>query len=266
MPPMTRKARRSASRIGPRGVADRPARARAGEPSRRDTYGRERPPPGGGGCATPGATPPHRLTAPAVKKGGSLPSRPSPLARLVSSGLGRKTRTGTAKNGRVVCHTPPSLFATPPPVSAWHVACPAPCHGTGTHGGHHQIAASGPVSREVDQMWKRSIATRAVVVVGVPSGSWRSSFRRSTAILNPPHSPSKERLPPSVASLKRAISWLMSGSAWVCPVGISTPGPSPSRVQCFSAGAARSAASAPMPTAATCTAKVRARSAAHRGA
>ena len=127
--------------------------------------------------------PPHRLTAPAVKNGGSLPSSPSPLARLVSSGLGRKTRTGTAINGRVVCHTPYSFFATPPPVSAWHFACPAPCHGTGTNGGHHQIAASGPVSRTVDQIWKRSIATRAVVLVGVPSGSWRSSFKRSTAVL-----------------------------------------------------------------------------------
>ena len=59
--------------------------------------------------------------------GGRLPSSPSPLARLVSSGLVRKTRTGTAKNGRVVCHTPPSLIATPPPASAWHFACPAPC-------------------------------------------------------------------------------------------------------------------------------------------
>ena len=72
----------------------------------------------GGGCATPGATPgatpPHRLTAPAVKKGGSLPSSPSPLARLWSSGLGRKTRTRTAKNGRVVCHTPPLLLPHPP--------------------------------------------------------------------------------------------------------------------------------------------------------
>ena len=48
MSPMTRKARGSASRIGPLGVADRPARARAGEPSRRDTYGRERPPQAGG--------------------------------------------------------------------------------------------------------------------------------------------------------------------------------------------------------------------------
>ena len=179
MPPMTRKARRSASRIGPIGVADRPARVRAGEPSRRDTYGRERPPRRGVGVPhqVPHLVPhpPHRLTAPAVKKGGSLPSSPSPLARLVSSGLGRKTRTRTAKNGRVVCHTPPSLIATPPPVSAWHFACPAPCpapcHGTGINGGHHQIAASGPVSREVDQIWKRSIATRAFVVVGVPSGS-----------------------------------------------------------------------------------------------
>ena len=62
------------------------------------------------------------------------------------------------------------------------------------------------------------------------------------------------------------MSWLMSGSAWVCPVGVSPPVPSPSLVQYLSTGAARSAASAPRPTAATYTAKVRARSAAHRGA
>ena len=41
----------------------------------------------------------------------------------------------------------------------------------------------------------------------------------------------------------------MSGSAWVCPVGVSTPVPSPSWVQYLSKGAARSAAAAPLPTA-----------------
>ena len=47
-PPTTRNARMSRSSIGPLVAARRPARVRAGEPSRRDTYRRERPPPEGG--------------------------------------------------------------------------------------------------------------------------------------------------------------------------------------------------------------------------
>ena len=92
MSPTTRKARRSASHIGPLGVADRPARVRAGEPSRRDTYGRERPPPRrGGGCATPGATPGATPTPSADRasghKGGVAPvqSLPAGASRVVRS-------------------------------------------------------------------------------------------------------------------------------------------------------------------------------------
>ena len=156
MSPMTRKARGSASRIGPLGVADRPARARAGGAFPQGYIQTGATPPGWG-VGVPHQVPhlvphqPHRLTAPAVKNGGSLPSSHSPLARLVSSGLGRKTRTGTANNGRVVCHTPPSLIATPPPVSAWHfdcpAPCPAPCHGTGPKRGapsDRHLGASQP--------------------------------------------------------------------------------------------------------------------------
>ena len=38
--------------------------------------------------------------------------------------------------------------------------------------GQYQIATSGVVSRTVDQIVKRSIAPRAVALVGVPAGSW----------------------------------------------------------------------------------------------
>ena len=52
----------------------------------------------------------YSSTLPAVPHG-SLPSFPAPLARLGSAGLGRKTRTETAKNGRWCCCTP-SVGAT----------------------------------------------------------------------------------------------------------------------------------------------------------
>ena len=66
-----------APRPGRRPGRHRPARVRSGEPSCKDKYD--------------GSDPPHRLTAPAVKKGGSLPSSPPPLARIGRAGLGRKT-------------------------------------------------------------------------------------------------------------------------------------------------------------------------------
>ena len=79
-------------------------------------------------------TPPPRLTAPAVKKGGSLPSNPSPLARLGLSGLASKARTKPAGRGAVSVDTPPLDLLTPPPTSAstkpCPAPCPAPCHGT----------------------------------------------------------------------------------------------------------------------------------------
>ena len=74
-------------------------------------------------------TPPHRLTAPAVKKGGSLPYNPSPLARLGLSGLAPKARTKPAKNGRVGPDTPPHCFPdTPPHVRVrFLLPCALPC-------------------------------------------------------------------------------------------------------------------------------------------
>ena len=102
-----------------RAVRRRPGRKRSWEPSRRDKYGRERPP---------------RLTAPAVKNGGSLPSNPSPLARLGLSGLAPKARVKPAGRGAVSVDTPPSICRHPPPTSAstkpCPAACPAPCPGT----------------------------------------------------------------------------------------------------------------------------------------
>ena len=141
-----------------------------------------------GGCATPGATPPPSADRASGQKGGvaPVPSLPAGAARVVRSRTKNPNGDSDKWKGEMP-HPPPLFLPHPPPVSAWHVACPAPCHGTGTHGGHHQIAASGPVSRTVDQMWKRSIATRAIGVVGIPSGSWRSAFKRSTAVLNPPN-------------------------------------------------------------------------------
>ena len=114
------------------------------------------------------------------QKGGALPSFPSPLARIGTDALGRKTRTTTAKSGRVVWYTPPLCART---ISLDPGLDPGPVQTTG----HHQIATSGVVSRTVDQIEKRSIAPRAVVVVGVPSGRCRSSRSRSAAALNPPN-------------------------------------------------------------------------------
>ena len=94
------------------------ARWRASEPSSKDTYGRERLHQRrvGGGTpeGTPGATHPIWPCRASGKKGGSLPSSPSPLARFGSSGPGRETRTTTAKKRRVAWDTPHPVFGTPP--------------------------------------------------------------------------------------------------------------------------------------------------------
>ena len=67
------------------------------------------------GCLHPCLHPPPRLTAPAVKKGGSLPSNPSPLARLGSSGLARKNRTKAGRKWMAGCLHPPHCFVYTPP-------------------------------------------------------------------------------------------------------------------------------------------------------
>ena len=144
MSPMTRKARRSASRIGPLGVADRPARARAGEPSRRDTYGRERPPPAGGWCATPGATPGATPTPSADRSSGQkwgvapVQSLPAGASRVVRSrtknpnGDSDKWTRGVPHHPLSYCHTPPCVRV------AFRLPCALPCalprNGTETRG------------------------------------------------------------------------------------------------------------------------------------
>ena len=70
--------------------------------------------------------PPRRRAAPAAQKGGSLPSCPSPLARLGSDGRGRTTRTATGKHGRGGCGTPRLCFCgTSPFVGATLCVTPA---------------------------------------------------------------------------------------------------------------------------------------------
>ena len=123
---------RFARRSDVRAVRRRPASERAGEPSRRDKYDGSDPPEGGGDGTpggTPGGTPPPRLTAPAVKKGGSLPSFPSPLARFGSVGLGPKTRTTPAWCAVRWWYTPPLCFwYTPPHVRVpFRLPCALPC-------------------------------------------------------------------------------------------------------------------------------------------
>ena len=86
--------------------------------------------------------------------------------------------------------TPPLLFLGHPPLCPCQILL-APgialrCDpGTVQRTGHHQIATSGVVSRTVGQIVKRSIAPRAVAVVGVPSGSCCKKTRRSAALSGP---------------------------------------------------------------------------------
>ena len=225
---------------------------------------------GGTRRGTRRGTPPQRRAAPAAKKGGSLPSLPAPLAWFGSAGLGRKTRTTTAKNGRGDGTPPPAVLGTPPPLSAsrcpCHGACHGACHGTG-HGAGAPLdsnlgggqADGGPDREAVNRPARRRRGGRAL-------GSCCNNSRRSAAVSNPPAARKSSRLPAVIACSSRAISWRISGSALVGPAGSAAPWPSPSWVQRFRTGAARSAASAPVPTATMCTAKVRARSAAHNGA
>ena len=108
---------------GRRPGRQRPARVRVGEPSCKDKYDGSDPPDW-----------PRQWS----KRGGSLPSFPSPLARLGSSGLARKTRTGPAITGKVGCDPHAPIFVIHPPLTGSQIACPAPCpapcHGTARNG------------------------------------------------------------------------------------------------------------------------------------
>ena len=214
--------------------------------------------------------PPACRTAPAVKKGGSLPSLPAPLARFGSAGLGRTTRTTTANNGRGGWDTPPGCFwDTPPSV---RVPCSLPrspprslprngvrCGGTIRSPPRGGQADGGPESEAVNRPSRRRRGGRAL---GELLQHLKTIGRR-------------------VEPAGRAQEFTIAGGNRVLKpgdfladvrVGLGRPDrvrralPSPSWVQCFRTGAARSAASAPVPTATTCTANVRARSAAQRGA
>ncbi len=194
------------SNIAPLVSARRPARVRAGEPSRRDTHRRERPPRRRGGADTVpdtvADTPPSPCRASGTK-GGSLPSFPSPLARFGSAGRRTKRRTTTAKNGRGDVTPPPAVFGTPPLCPCQIVLAPGlalRCDpGTVQRTGHHQIATSGVVNRTVGQIVKRSIAPRAVALVGVPSGRCCNHSRRSAAFSHPPAARKSSRLPMPIA-------------------------------------------------------------------
>ena len=128
----------SRSSMGPLVSARRPARVRAGEPSRRDTYRRERPPQRRGGDGTPGGTlggtPPRLPNRASGEKGGVAPVSP------LSAGAVRvgRSRTNNPNNDSEqwkggMGHPPPAVFGTPPPLSASRVPCHGACHGTG-HG------------------------------------------------------------------------------------------------------------------------------------
>ena len=186
------------------------------------------PPKAGGGWDTRWDTgwdtPPPCRTAPAVKRGGSLPSLPSPLAAVR---VGR-SRTNNPNNDSEqwtggMGH-PPRLYLGHPPLCPRPVVpatepCHGACHGTG-HG------AGAPLDRhlgggQADGGPEREavIAPRAVALVGVPSGSCCNNSRRSAAVSNPPAARKRSRLPAVIACSSRAISWRMSGSALVGPAG-----------------------------------------------
>ena len=55
---------------------------------------------------------------------------------------------------------------------------------TAQHGAPH-VAASGLINRSVHHVDQRSMAPRAVVLVGVPSGSWLNCRNRSDAGFHP---------------------------------------------------------------------------------
>ena len=151
--------------------------------------------------------------------------RGRPINRTIR---GRKTRTTTAGTWRGRCDTPPTDVVIPPLRPDHKSPTTRPAADRGTARGPHQMAASGVVvNRTVGQREKRSIAPRAVAVVGVPPGSCCNHSRRSAAFSHPPAARKSSRLPAVIACSSRAISWRMSGSALVGPAGSAAPWPSP---------------------------------------
>ena len=185
---------------------------------------------------TPGLTRPPWPNRASGEKGGVAPV--SPLsAGAVRVGRSRTTNPNNdSEQWKGGMGHPPRLFVGHPPrcprpvVPATEPAT-RPATERGTVRGHHQIATSGVVKRTVGQRVKRSIAPRAVAVVGVPSGSCCNNSRRAAAFSHPPAARKSSRLPAVIACSSRAISWRMSGSALVGPAGSAAPWPLPSWVQ-----------------------------------
>ena len=161
---------------------------------------------------------------------------------------------------------PPAVFGTPPPVSASDfdcpTRCPARCHGTGAPSDSHLGGGQpdgGPDREAVNRPSRGRRGGRAV-------GELLQEDETIGRLVEPAGRAQEFTIAGGNRVSSRAISWRMSGSALVGPAGSAAPWPSPFWVQRFSTGAARSAASTPVPTATTCTANVRARSAAQSGA
>ena len=111
------------------GVVVRPAGA-AGEPSRRDTYGRERPHRRGGGSDTVPDTPPFAVPHQWQKKGvAPVTSRSAGAVRVVRSRTNNRNNDSEQWKGGP--DTPPAVFL-PPPVSVSDCARPtaSPCAST----------------------------------------------------------------------------------------------------------------------------------------
>ena len=190
----------SRSSMGPLVSAHRPARVRAGEPSRRDTYRRERPPQRRrgvchAGCHTACHTPPEPCRA-SGQKGGVAPvlSLTAGAVRVRRSTPNSPNNDGETWTGGVphppfcLCHTSPSVGVACSRTPARTPArTPRTVQTTGQHRAPH-VAASGLMSRIVLHVEKRSIAPRAVALTGVPSGSWLKYRYRSDACSQPPAS------------------------------------------------------------------------------
>ena len=146
--------------------------------------------------------------------------------------------------------TPPRLFCgTPPPLSASTCSLPREpatrtCHGTGHGAGapldrHLGGGQAGPWATDREAVNHPSRRRRGGRALGELLQQLKTIGRR----VEPAGRAQEVTIAHAVIAFSsRAISWRMSGSALVGPAGSAGPWPSPSRVQCFSTGAARSAA------------------------
>ena len=128
------------------------------------------------GCHTACHTPPEPCRA-SGQKGGVAPvlSLTAGAVRVRRSTTNSPNNDGETWTGGVP-HPPPLFVPHPPLCRCGMVEDPGqdPCQDPGTvqRSANNHVAASGLINRMVLHVEKRSIATRAVVLVGVPSGSW----------------------------------------------------------------------------------------------